>query len=117
MRICTNSRLETLQAAILPEKPAICADELVARNAVAARYTSALHNRFKTPHGPEEYGSVWAQFWPQALSGDVRIVAMVRLNGTDYPKLDCYRRPLHTQSVYATFPIYLNALDLSEGMA
>ena len=42
VRIGMNARLDTMQAAVLLEKLAIFADEIEARNRVAARYSELL---------------------------------------------------------------------------
>lgn len=49
VRIGLNGRLDTLQAAILLEKLEIYADEIEARQRVAARYETALSNLVATP--------------------------------------------------------------------
>lgn len=117
VRIGTNSRLDTLQAAILLEKLAIYADELKARNAVSARYTAALHNQFRTPHVPDGSTSIWAQYTLCAQSEADRTAAMDRLQSAGIPSVIYYPRPLHTQSAYATFPRDPNGLHQSEHLA
>ena len=66
IRIGMNARLDTLQAVVLLEKLTIYPDELEKRNAIAARYTSALNSAcgdvLVTPIVPEGYSSVWAQY-------------------------------------------------------
>lgn len=114
VRIGTNSRLDTLQAAILLEKLAIYADEIDARNAVATRYTTALHNKFKTPHIPEGYRSIWAQY---TLQADNRDAVMASLKEAGIPSVVYYPRPLHTQSAYAGFPTDPKGLPVSEAAA
>lgn len=117
VRIGTNSRLDTIQAAILLEKLAIYAGELEARNAVAARYTGALHNHFRTPRVPEGYTSIWAQYTLLAASEAERTAAMARLKAADIPSVIYYPRPLHTQSAYAKFPCDPEGLSVSEDLA
>ena len=104
VRIGRNSRLDTLQAAILLEKLAIYADEIDARQKVAARYTDALHNRFVTPHVPEGYRSIWAQYTVRAQSEAERTAAMAALKAAGIPAQIYYPRPLHLQGAYAGFP-------------
>ena len=114
VRIGTNSRLDTLQAAILLEKLAIYEDEIDARNAIADRYTAALHNQFKTPHVPDGYRSIWAQY---TLQSDDRDRVMVQLKAAGIPSVVYYPRPLHTQTAYSRFPCDPNGLALSEAIA
>ncbi|HEY4274525.1 MAG TPA: DegT/DnrJ/EryC1/StrS family aminotransferase, partial [Rhizomicrobium sp.] len=64
VRIGLNSRLDTIQAAILIEKLKIFPDEIEARNAVARRYSEAFSgsNRIVTPHVIAGATSTWAQY-------------------------------------------------------
>src|SRR4029077_4150319 len=59
-----NSRLDTIQAAILIEKLKIFEDEIDKRNAIARRYSEALSgsNRIRTPVVIEGALSCWAQY-------------------------------------------------------
>jgi dTDP-4-amino-4,6-dideoxygalactose transaminase len=104
VRIGMNSRLDTLQAAILLEKLSVYADEIEARNAVAARYTASLHNRFVTPHVPEGYRSIWAQYTLRAKDSSARDTVMAALKSEGIPTAVYYPRPLHTQTAYSGFP-------------
>lgn len=117
VRIGTNSRLDTIQAAILLEKLAIYATEIDARNQVADRYTAALHNHFRTPHVPDGYRSIWAQYTLCAANEAERTAAMARLKDAGIPSVVYYPRPLHTQSAYAGFPIDPDGLAVSENIA
>jgi len=63
IRVGLNSRLDTLQAAILLPKLAIFSDEIVARNKVAKRYIEGLRNyALRLPTVLEGVISTWAQF-------------------------------------------------------
>src|SRR5579863_4389061 len=62
VRIGTNGRLDSIQAAILLEKLKIFPDEIVARNLVAQRYTEGLAGVATVPHVGNESTSVWAQY-------------------------------------------------------
>ena len=66
VRVGINSRLDTLQAAILLEKLALYSDEIEKRNQVAARYTKALEKTLQTPTVPAQYQSIWAQYTVRA---------------------------------------------------
>ena len=59
-----NSRLDTIQAAILLPKLAILDQEIVKRNALASRYSNDLENddEIKCPQILPEYKSAWAQY-------------------------------------------------------
>ncbi len=63
VRIGMNSRLDTLQAAILqPKFRAFREYELEAVNRAAVWYTERLQGVVKTPVIPEGFGSSWAQY-------------------------------------------------------
>jgi len=62
VRIGVNSRLDTIQAAILLEKFAIFPEELESRNASAQRYNNELGASFQVPYVPYGYLSSWAQY-------------------------------------------------------
>lgn len=117
VRIGTNSRLDTIQAAILLEKLAIYAGELDARDHVAARYSSALHNRFRIPAVPQGFRSIWAQYTLLANDEAERNAAMAKLNEAGVPSVVYYPRPLHTQAAFAGFPSDPAGLPVSESVA
>src|SRR5690606_29586016 len=62
VRVGTNSRLDTIQAAILLEKLAVFADEIAARNRIAARYNESLRGIAGVPAVIEGGVSTWAQY-------------------------------------------------------
>jgi dTDP-4-amino-4,6-dideoxygalactose transaminase len=106
-----NSRLDTLQAAILIEKLAILEDEMVARQAVAQRYRGALHNLVKTAHVPEGSRSAWAQYAIETLYRD-ELKAYLQERGI--PTVIYYVKPLHQQVAYRHYPVAPGGLSVSE---
>lgn len=64
LRVGVNSRLDTLQAAILLPKLAILSEEIELRNLVAQRYTQLLNEAGinTTPYLDEHNVSAWAQY-------------------------------------------------------
>src|SRR5689334_6699516 len=62
LHIGITGRLDTIQAAVLIEKLKVFADEIVARQAVAARYADGLAGVATTPRVGNESTSVWAQY-------------------------------------------------------
>ncbi len=116
-RIGLNSRLDTLQAAILLEKLAIYADEIKVRQRIASRYTIALNNRYQTPHVPNGCRSIWAQYTLKAASTPARNAAMGALRRAGIPSVIYYPRPLHAQNAYAAFPRDPVGLPESEAAA
>lgn len=105
LHIGMNSRLDTLQAAILLEKLAIYEEEIDARNVIAARYETALHNYFVTPQVPWGFRSIWAQYTLRASDSRARAAAMEALKSADIPAAIYYPRPLHLQPAFAEFPV------------
>jgi dTDP-4-amino-4,6-dideoxygalactose transaminase len=116
-RIGLNSRLDTIQAAILLEKLAIYADEIDARQVVARRYTEQLSDIIDTPVVPEGYQSVWAQYTLKTRQGQDREVIMQSLSNQGVPTMVYYPRPLHQQTAYAPFPRDPAGLPVSEALA
>ena len=104
VRVGLNSRLDTLQAAILLEKLAIYPDEIEARQRIAARYSRGLANRYAVPHVPEGLKSVWAQYTLRAPSAEDRDISMARLKAAGIPSVVYYPLPLHKQGAYRDYP-------------
>jgi len=103
VRIGLNSRLDTIQAAILIEKLKIFDDEIATRNAVAERYSQAFaaSNRIKTPHVIEGVTSSWAQYTLQVSD---RATFQAALKAAGVPTMVYYPIPLSRQPAYAHYP-------------
>jgi dTDP-4-amino-4,6-dideoxygalactose transaminase len=104
VRVGLNSRLDTLQAAILIEKLKILPRELEARQRVAAHYDEGLSNLVAVPHIPEECASAWAQYTVRVPGGarDALAKALLRegiATAVYYPKA------VHDQAAYRHFPV------------
>jgi len=104
IRIGLNSRLDTLQAAILLEKLPIFPGEIKRRNDCASRYSDALSPYIETPVVQSGYSSIWAQYTLKAKNGDHRQSIMTDLKQTDIPTVVYYPVPLHQQPAYKGFP-------------
>lgn len=117
IRIGMNSRLDTLQAAILIEKLAVYGGEIEARQRVAEQYTTALHNQIGTPYVPDGYRSIWAQYTLRARDTAARDAIMAHLKAEGIPSVIYYPRPLHTQGAYKEFPCDPAGLSKSEAAA
>lgn len=115
-RIGANSRLDTIQAAILLEKLAVYPDEIVRRQEVADRYNAALGNRFETPHVPEGLLSVWAQYTIKLASQEERDAVQARAKENGVPTMVYYPVPLHVQNAYSRFPSDPAGLPVSEDL-
>ena len=103
VNIGMNSRLDTMQAAILIEKLNIFEDEIKTRNAIADRYTEALKsNILRTPKVIEGGLSTWAQY---AIEVPNRDAAMEGMKAAGIPVAAYYPLPTHMQTAYKDYPI------------
>jgi dTDP-4-amino-4,6-dideoxygalactose transaminase len=116
VRIGMNGRLDTIQAAVLIEKLAIFADEIAARNRVAARYDAALGAHVAVPTVRAGAVSVWAQYTLR-LPGGRRDAVMEALRARGVPTAVYYPLPLHQQTAYRDYPLAGNGLPVSEQLA
>ena len=97
-----NSRLDTIQAAILlPKFRAFVDYELEAVNKAAAWYTERLKDRFVTPAVPEGFYSSWAQYTILMDSREERDDMQKYLKEKGIPSMVYYPRGLHQQQAYA----------------
>ena len=97
-----NSRLDTLQAAILlPKFRAFRDYELAAVNRVADRYTAALKDKVVTPTVPTGYLSSWAQYTILLAEDEQRAPLQARLKEKGIPTMIYYPRGLHQQKAFA----------------
>ena len=117
VRIGMNARLDTMQAAVLLEKLAIFADEIAARDRIAARYNAMLRNAVAAPEVPEGLTSVWAQYTVRLPAGCDRDAVAARLKGAGIPTAVYYPKPLHTQTAYRDYPRAGNGLPVSEQLS
>ncbi|MBL8770728.1 MAG: DegT/DnrJ/EryC1/StrS aminotransferase family protein [Phenylobacterium sp.] len=101
MRVGMNSRMDTLQAAVLLQKLSIFADEIEARNRVAARYAEALGDVVRVPPVIAGGVSVWAQYVIEAEDRD-GLAAHLRAEGI--PTAVYYPVPVHLQAPYRGYP-------------
>ena len=96
-----NSRLDTLQAAILmPKFKAFVAHEIADVNRVAVWYTKRLDGRFVTPLVPEGFLSSWAQYTILLENKEARDAMQAKLKERGIPSMIYYPRGLHQQEAY-----------------
>jgi len=103
VRIGMNSRLDTIQAAILQVKfKAFCEYELEAVNKVATRYTELLKDipGIKTPVIPEGFASSWAQYTIQLPDCEIRDRLQALLKSQGIPSMVYYPKPMHLQTAF-----------------
>ncbi|MBX9801203.1 MAG: DegT/DnrJ/EryC1/StrS aminotransferase family protein [Caulobacteraceae bacterium] len=113
VRIGMNSRLDTVQAAVLLEKLAIFPDELAARDAVAARYGAGLSNAVSTPRLMTEATSSWAQY---TIKTDRRDDLAAHLKSMGVPAMVYYPIAIHKQIPYAKYPLGPGGLPVTESL-
>jgi dTDP-4-amino-4,6-dideoxygalactose transaminase len=116
LRIGVTGRLDTIQAAVLIEKLKIFPDEIVARQAVAARYAEGLADVAITPRTGNESTSVWAQYTIRLAPGR-RDALGAALKAEGIPTAIYYAKPLHRQAAYRDFPAVDGGLPVSERLA
>lgn len=117
IRIGLNSRLDTLQAAILLEKLAVFADEIEARNRIAARYSSALRDLVTVPLASNDVVSTWAQYTIVPSDGMDRTALQSELKSKGVPTVVYYPRPLHSQSAFSGSLTDPEGIPVSDEMA
>lgn len=99
-----NSRLDTLQAAILlPKLKAFIEHELDDVNAVAQKYTEKLNGYVVTPFVKEEFISSWAQYTIQLSDKEQRNRVQAALKEKGIPSMIYYPRGMHRQTVFANY--------------
>lgn len=101
VRVGVNSRLDTLQAAILLQKLNVLDDELAARQRVAETYTRLLTSAGVTtaPHVEAGRGSAWAQYTIQVEN---REFVQQTLAEAGIPTAVHYPTPLNRQPAVAS---------------
>lgn len=107
IRIGWNSRLDTLQAAILlPKLKAFQEYELNRANEAAQKYTELLSDIVKTPYIPDNYLSSWAQYTIQLKSEEERDGLQKFLKSEGIPTMVYYPKPMHLQQALSNLKMY-----------
>jgi len=102
VRIGVNSRLDTIQAAILKVKlDAFVNHELEEVNRVYRLYDDKLRDVVETPLIPEGYYSSFAQYTIKLKSKKERDGLQVELKEQDIPSMIYYAKPMHRQGAFA----------------
>ena len=114
VRIGLNSRLDTIQAAVLIEKLKILDEERDAREIVAKRYMEGLADVVRLPRLMQDTQSAWAQF---AIETQRRDALKNHLADKGIPSVVYYPKPLHMQDAYRHFPAALGGLPVSEKLS
>lgn len=118
VRIGLNSRLDSIQAAILLVKlKAFKEHELVDVNKVAERYTEKLKGVVKTPMVPRGFYSSWAQYTIQVPNKEVRARLQEALKAEDVPTAIYYPIPMHHQTAFSYLDSKMNQCPVTDRLA
>ena len=118
VRIGLNSRLDSLQAAILLVKLKAFKDyELVDVNKVAERYTEKLKGFVKTPEVPRGFYSSWAQYTIQVPNKEARAKLQEALKAQDIPTAIYYPIPMHRQTAFSYLDPAMNQCPVADRLA
>ena len=101
VRIGWNSRLDTLQAAVLQVKlEAFKRYELQAVNEAAVKYNGFLGETVKIPVVPDGFYSSWAQYTIQVTEKTIRDDLQGYLKENGIPSMVYYPKPMHLQTAF-----------------
>ena len=114
IRIGMNSRLDTIQAAILLEKLEAFPNELKKRNHVAEKYTVNLSERFITPTVPDGYYSSWAQY---TLIDEDRDSIIHKSGKLGIPVMIYYGKCMHQQTAFSYLGYKSEDFPVAESLA
>ena len=103
VRIGMNSRLDTVQAAVLQVKLKAFADyELDDINAAAEKYSERLKDIVATPVIPAGFRSSWAQYTIKLQDSAHRDALQAALKVEGIPSMVYYPKPMHLQTAFSS---------------
>ena len=119
VRIGMNSRLDSIQAAVLVAKlPVFMTEEVEKSNTVAAKYEEMLRDIVITPIAIKHYTSSWAQYTIQVKNQETRDALQKHLKKHGIPSMIYYQKPMHLQEAFKVYKYidekYLNTKRLCE---
>ena len=117
IRLGMNSRLDTIQAAILIEKLKIFPNEIIKRNELAAYYNKNLesHDLIHTPLIKDDlFTSTWAQY---SLKTKKRDEFILSLKSKSIPTAIYYPVALSSQPAYKNYPSVKNGCINSQELS
>lgn len=117
VRIGYNSRLDTIQAAILlPKLHAFDNYELRDRNKIAEKYKQLLEKEFITPYVPQGFISSWAQYTIILDNLEQRERIQARLKEKGIPTMIYYPIPMHKQTAFSGYNFNVDDLKEAENL-
>ncbi len=114
VRIGMNSRLDTIQAAILLEKLAVFPSEMISRNLAADKYSREFKYSYRIPKVPEGYLSSWAQY---TLIAEDRDIEMKKFEKNNIPTMIYYKTCMHEQTAFKSFDHDANDFPVASQLA
>ena len=115
VRIGWNSRLDTLQAAILKVKFKAFKEYVLSDiNRAADRYRVLLAGIVETPVVPDNFYSSWAQYTIKLSSREVRDGLQEFLKKQGVPSMVYYPKPMHTQEAFQGLDYYVECSVTNE---
>ena len=103
VRIGLNSRLDTIQAAVLLAKLNVLDQEIITRQAVAKRYDEAFGGRIQIPVAASGSISAYAQYCVLADSPEQRRRILDAMKAAEVPSLIYYPNVLHELDAFAPY--------------
>ena len=101
IRIGMNSRLDTIQAAVLLAKlPIFAGEELENEQKIALKYTEKLKEYVKAPVIRDGFYSSWAQYTIQLKNSKIRDGLQKYLKDLGIPAMVYYQKPMHLQKAF-----------------
>lgn len=114
VRIGMNSRLDTLQAAILLAKfPVFIHKELEQSDKLAEFYTERLKHAVKIPEVKIGYHSSWAQYTIQLKVGQDRQKLQENLKNEGIPTAVYYPKPMHRQTAFSKWEYWEEEYEIT----
>lgn len=104
IRVGVNSRLDTIQAAVLLAKLDILEEEMEKRQEIAARYDKAFCEVLQIPHVELGNRCAYAQYVMLAKDGNERAKILDALKSADIPSLLYYPKTLHRMDAFHLLP-------------
>ena len=117
VRIGLNSRLDTIQAAVLLVKLDYFERELALRAQVAKDYTEQLKDLVEVPVILSGYRSCWAQYTLKAKSFDERKRILQALNQNGIPTAVFYPTPIHKTTAFKDYAFLPQSLAVTEDIS
>ena len=117
VRIGLNSRLDTIQAAVLLEKLDLFDRELALREQAAAMYAEQLSDVLEVPAVLHGYTSCWAQYTLKAKDLAARDKILQTLHQEGIPTAVFYPTPIHTAGAFAANSFHSQPLTVTEDLS